>query len=320
MRKLFIPLVITGLFLAGCSYDIPSVVYPGDEGYVEETLSGIIDDYLEELSEAVDDVVNLGTDDEDEYVENTSIAESDEETEPEITGEEDEGENSQETIAESEGESSASEISESYSDVLSLFSLDLVPEYDDSPYCIINDNVPYFTEYEIEEANTSYIYLSELDDLGRCGVTMASIATDIMPIGEERDDISSVTPTGWHQMYYEWIDNGGWLYNRCHLLGWQFTGLNADERNLITGTRYLNVEGMLPFENSIADYCYDTNNHVLYRVTPIFDGDNLVANGVLMEAISVEDGGEGVEFNIFCYNVQPGVWIDYATGENLADD
>lgn len=196
----------------------------------------------------------------------------------------------------------------------SAVSLDDIPEFSDSPYVTINDNVPYFTEDELTtEAFETY---SELDDLGRCGVAYANVCQELMPT-EDRGEIGQVKPTGWHTVKYDFV-SGKYLYNRCHLLGYQLTGENANEQNLITGTRYLNVEGMLPFENMVADYVQETDNHVLYRVTPIFEGDELVARGVLMEALSVEDDGEGICFNVYCYNNQPGVIIDYATGESQA--
>ncbi len=196
------------------------------------------------------------------------------------------------------------------------FDLSLVPEYSDSPYSVVNGNVPYFTEDDL--TTDSYEYYSPLDSLGRCGPAMASIGQDLMPT-ESRGSISEVKPTGWHSEMYDIVD-GGYLYNRCHLIAYELTGENANEKNLITGTRYFNVTGMLPFENMVADYIKETGNHVLYRVTPVFEGDNLVAAGVLMEAMSVEDEGEDILFNVFCYNVQPGITIDYATGESSQDD
>ena len=192
------------------------------------------------------------------------------------------------------------------------FDLSDVPAYSGSPYVPVNDNVPYFTE--ADDTTESFETYSDLDALGRCGVTYACVGTDLMPT-EDRGSISSVTPTGWINVEYD----GQYLYNRCHLIGFQLTGENANERNLITGTRYMNVEGMLPFENMVADYVQETNHHVLYRVTPVFEGDNLVASGVLMEGYSVEDSGEGVTFCVYAYNVQPGVTIDYATGASAAD-
>lgn len=187
-----------------------------------------------------------------------------------------------------------------------------VPEFTDEPYVVLNDNKPTFTEDMLSDK--AYEFYSELDDLGRCGYTIACIGPEIMPI-EERGEIGMVKPTGWHTVKYDNVD-GKYLYNRCHLIGYQLTGENANRCNLITGTRYLNIEGMLPFENLIADYVKETNNHVLYRVTPIFEGDNLLATGVQMEGYSIEDNGEEICFNVFAYNAQPGITIDYATGES----
>lgn len=188
-------------------------------------------------------------------------------------------------------------------------SLSEVPAYSGEPYVAINNNTPGFNDEEL--TTTSFETYSTLDYLGRCGVAYACIGTDLMPT-EDRGSISEVTPSGWINKEYD----GQYLYNRCHLIGFQLSGENANERNLITGTRYMNVEGMLPFENMIADYVHETDNHVLYRVTPIYDGTNLVASGVQLEAESVEDDGEGVLFNVYVYNVQPGITIDYATGES----
>lgn len=189
--------------------------------------------------------------------------------------------------------------------------------YIGEPYIIVNNNVPYFTQEEISE-NEVFEDYSELDFLGRCGVAYANICEELMPT-EKRESISNVKPSGWVNHPYDFVD-GGYIYNRCHLIGFQLAGENANELNLITGTRYMNVQGMLPFENMVADYVKETDNHVLYRVTPIYEDDNLVAEGVLMEAYSVEDDGEGVMFNVFCYNVQPGCQIDYTTGENWQDE
>lgn len=190
-----------------------------------------------------------------------------------------------------------------------------VPEYDGVPYVEINDNEPEFTEAEL--TTESYEEYSELDPLGRCGTAEACIGEDLMP-DEEREDISEVEPTGWENREYDIVD-GGYVYNRCHLIGFQLSGENANEENLITGTRYMNTEGMLPFENMVAEYVQETDNHVMYRVTPVFEGDDLVASGVQMEAESVEDGGAGICFNIYVYNVQPEIIIDYSTGANWAD-
>ena len=191
------------------------------------------------------------------------------------------------------------------------------PAYAGDPFAEINGNIPFFTTNQITAE--SYEFYSPLDDLGRCGLTVASIGKDLMPT-DDRESISSVKPSGWHSVSYD-IVSGGSLYNRAHLIGFQLCGENANELNLITGTRYLNVIGMLPFENMVADYIKETENHVLYRVTPIYTGDNLVAEGVLMEGWSVEDNGEGICFCVYAYNVQPGITIDYATGESrLSDD
>lgn len=191
-------------------------------------------------------------------------------------------------------------------------SLDSIPAYSGQAYVVLNDNEPIFTDSDMTTA--SYERYAPLDALGRCGTAQASIGLDLMPT-QERGSIGSVKPTGWQTAKYDFVD-GKYLYNRCHLIGYQLTAENANRQNLITGTRYLNVTGMLPFENMVADYIKETGNHVLYRVTPIFAGENLLASGVVMEAKSVEDSGEGICFHVYCYNVQPGVEIDYATGEN----
>lgn len=200
-------------------------------------------------------------------------------------------------------------------DIGAEFDFSALPPYSGEPYISVCGGDPDFSEDEI--TSVSYEYYSELDALGRCGVCIASVGQDIMPT-EKRGSIGQVKPTGWHTVKYDFVD-GKYLYNRCHLIGFQLTGENANRRNLITGTRYLNVEGMLPFENMVADYVKETGNHVMYRVTPIFVGDELLARGVHIEAESVEDGGDGIMFNVFCYNVQPGVVLDYATGEGMAD-
>lgn len=189
---------------------------------------------------------------------------------------------------------------------------DSIPPYSGEPYAVINNNTPTF-DSEIITAK-SFEYYSDLDILGRCGVCISSIGTDTMPSGE-RESIGSVKPSGWHSTKYDIVD-GKYLYNRCHLIGYQLTAENSNENNLITGTRYMNVKGMLPFENMTADYIKETGNHVMYRATPIFTGSNLVADGILLEAYSVEDNGSGISFNVFCYNVQPGVNIDYLTGDS----
>ena len=197
----------------------------------------------------------------------------------------------------------------------SAFSLREIPAYSGTPYTEVNGNQPYFTEEEL--TTQSFETYSELDSLGRCGVAYANVGQDLMPT-EPRGEIGAVKPTGWHLVKYDNVD-GKYLYNRCHLIAYMLAAENANPQNLITGTRYLNVQGMLPFETKVCDYVKNTGNHVLYRVTPIFDGDNLLADGVLMEAYSVEDAGEGISFCVFAYNVQPGIGIDYDTGDNWAE-
>ncbi len=192
--------------------------------------------------------------------------------------------------------------------------LDNIGEYSGLPYIYLNGNIPYFTDEEKTNTNTFENY-SSLDDLGRCGVAFANICKEIMPT-EERGSIGQIKPSGWHTVRYDELIDGKYLYNRCHLIGYQLAGENANELNLITGTRSLNIDGMLGFENTVSEYVEETDNHVLYRVTPVFEGRNLVAKGVEIEAWSVEDNGAGICFNVFCYNAQPGIEIDYATGDS----
>ena len=191
-------------------------------------------------------------------------------------------------------------------------SIDEIPPYSDSLYVVIGDNVPLFQNDDL--VTESYEFYSELDYLGRCGYTMACIGKDLMPT-EDRGSIGHIKPSGWVQAQYDFVD-GKSLYNRSHLIGFQLTGENDNERNLITGTRTFNAQGMRPFENMVADYIKETGNHVIYRVTPIYEGTNLVASGVQMEAMSVEDQAKGICFHVYVYNVEPGVEIDYATGES----
>ena len=191
-------------------------------------------------------------------------------------------------------------------------SAEQVKSFSESAFTVLNGNQPSFTREEI--VAEGYEFYSELDYLGRCGYTMACLGREMMPTGE-RGSISSVKPSGWMQAQYDIVD-GGNLYNRCHLIGWQLSGEDANKNNLITGTRYMNVEGMLPFENMVADYIKETGNHVMYRATPVYEGEELVARGVQLEAWSVEDHGAGICFHVYVYNVQPGIVIDYATGES----
>ena len=188
-----------------------------------------------------------------------------------------------------------------------------LPEYSGNPSCEVAGNVPGFTDDDKDRSD--FEEYSALDSIGRCGTAFALVGTETMPT-EERGSIGEVRPSGWHTVRYNGLVDGNYLYNRCHLIGFQLAGENANPLNLITGTRYMNTEGMLPFENQVADYVRKTQNHVLYRVTPVFEGDDLVARGVQIEAWSVEDSGRGVSFNVFCFNVQPGIDIDYATGDS----
>lgn len=205
---------------------------------------------------------------------------------------------------------SSSESPSQTSDREASYNLESIPEYTGDPYVVINENVPFFTESDFtEEAFETY---SDLDELGRCGAAFANVGKETMPT-EERGQIGMIKPSGWQTVKYDCVD-GKYLYNRCHLIGYQLSAENANEKNLITGTRYLNVSGMLPFENMVADYIKKTGNHVLYRITPIYQDKNLVASGVLMEAQSVED--DTIRFCVYCYNVQPGIQIDYATGKS----
>lgn len=195
----------------------------------------------------------------------------------------------------------------------SSYDLSSIPEFNGKDaYVVLNNNEPNFTKEDM--TTKSFEKYSKLDELGRCGVAFANVGKDIMPT-EKRGKIGQVKPTGWHTVKYDCVD-GKYLYNRCHLIGYQLTGENANRENLITGTRYLNIDGMLDFENAIDDYVEKTGNHVLYRVTPVFKGKELVCRGVQMEGLSVEDNGKGIKFNVFAYNAQPGVEIDYATGES----
>lgn len=210
-----------------------------------------------------------------------------------------------------DSENTASVIKKSDNNKIDLSS---IPEYSNSPYVEINDNIPYFKEEE--KTMAAFEFYSDLDYLGRCGVAYANVCREIMPT-EEREAIGMIKPSGWQTVRYNGVVEGNYLYNRCHLIGYQLAGENANEKNLITGTRYLNVQGMLPFENKVNKYIEENqNNHVLYRVTPIFEGENLVANGVEIEAYSVEDNGNGICLNVYIYNVQPGITINYETGNS----
>ncbi len=192
------------------------------------------------------------------------------------------------------------------------YNINEIPKYNGESYAIINNNEPFFDEKDM--ITDSFEIYSVHDNLGRCGVAFANISKELMPT-EERGSIGQIKPSGWHTVKYDIVD-GKYLYNRCHLIGYQLTGENANEKNLITCTRYMNTVGMLQFENKVAEYVKNTNNHVLYRVTPIFEGNNLLASGVEIEALSVEDNGQGIKFNVYVYNIQNGITIDYSNGES----
>ncbi len=218
-----------------------------------------------------------------------------------------------ERVAESLATAESSQSQERISTFTTWNGQETVPVYSGEPYTELNGNIPYFTDREKTE--DVFEHYSDLDTLGRCGAAYANICKELMPT-EKRGEIGMIKPTGWHTVRYDDIISNKYLYNRCHLIGFQLAGENANEKNLVTGTRYMNVDGMLLFENMIADYVKETDNHVLYRVTPIFVGDDLVCRGVEMEAYSVEDNGEGTSFHVFVYNIQPGIEIDYATGDS----
>lgn len=193
------------------------------------------------------------------------------------------------------------------------YNIEEIPEYDGNPYVVINDDNPYFKTEEFD-VSKSFERYSDLDLLGRCGEAVSNLGIDLMP-DKERDYIGMIKPSGWHTVKYDFV-YGKYLYNRCHLIGYQLTGQNANEKNLITCTRSMNAKTMLEFENKVANYIKETKNHVLYRVTPIFKGDELVARGVELEALSIEDDGKGIKFNVFIYNIEEGIEIDYSTGES----
>ena len=281
------PFLLTAMLLfSGCSEDTTDSKQASEQAtQTESTQAG-------EQSDDVDDTEDAEDVDEDKVTEN-------EET------------NAQQPAQEASNQESDAALSNSQSTI----DLSSLPQFSGEPYIVINDNVPSFTEADM--TTSSFETYHDLDGLGRCGTAFANIGQDLMPT-EKRGAIGQVKPTGWHTVKYDSVD-GKYLYNRCHLIGYQLTAENANEKNLITGTRYLNVDGMLPFENMVADYIKETNNHVLYRITPLFYENDLVARGVQMEAMSVEDNGDGILFNVYCYNAQPGITIDYATGDSWSD-
>ncbi|MCD7709139.1 MAG: DNA/RNA non-specific endonuclease, partial [Clostridiales bacterium] len=304
-KKLTAALLVLVLIisLAGCGdYDYSSTgssAVASTDGQISETENtetDVAEADETESTEALDADAEIEADD-------TEIAasQSEDENESNDSDSQDDADSSSDVKLATSG--SAKSNSGSSSQTSSTFDLSTVPAYSGSPYAVVNGNVPYFTSSEI--TSKSFEAYSNLDALGRCGVAAASVGQDLMPT-EARGEIGSVKPTGWHQEKYDFVD-GKYVYNRCHLIAFELAGENANEKNLITGTRYMNIQGMLPFENMVADYVKETGNHVMYRVTPEFEGKNLVASGVLMEAESVEDGGDGILFCVYCYNVQPGV-------------
>ena len=293
--KVLRPLIIGILFVVFACMIPTSSTYTNDYNIADNSTETLKDVAESEISEALEDT------EETDKIE-TAIA-----TEESLKLESDQTE-AEEVVTETE----ENVITKTQPSTEITLSVEEIPEYSGNPYVTINNNIPQFLETDL--STTSYEYYSELDNLGRCGVAYACIGTDLMPT-EERGNIGSVKPSGWHTVKYEVVD-GNYLYNRCHLIGYQLSGENANTKNLITGTRYMNTEGMLPFENMVCDYVQETENHVMYRVTPIFDEDNLLASGVQIEAQSVEDDGDGIFFNVFCYNVQPEVAIDYVTGDS----
>lgn len=291
----------------------------GDIVKVHGVCDGCFDDtmflYGCELTEIVESVSETETSsDAQEKIETDTEAES-ESIESTERNTEEKNKATEEEIISQETAATEKKLPEETANSIATIDLASIPAYSGSPYVAINNNVPTFTEDDL--VTTSYEYYSELDSKGRCGICIACIGPDIMPT-EERGSIGDIKPSGWNQEKYIGLVDGNYLYNRCHLIGYQLTGENANTRNLITGTRYMNVDGMLPFENMVADYVKETENHVLMSVKPIFQGDNLVASGVHMQARSVEDNGEGVLFNVYCYNVQPGINITYSNGASEA--
>lgn len=294
VTSIFLLAALVLSLLVGCSTDEGSASnYPDDSP--SSVSSGIV-----ESPQSTDSVEQSSADTDDSGVETEKPS----------------GPNGQGSMTGQEIDQPVSSTLPSESTAATSFSLSDVEPYSGSAYVAVNGNIPYFTSFEL--TTTSFELYSALDSLSRCGTAYACIGQDLMST-EERGSIGSVKPSGWHTVRYNGVVDGNYLYNRCHLIGFQLSGENANERNLITGTRYLNIDGMLPFENMVADYVQETNSHVLYRVTPVFEGDNLLAAGVLMEGYSVEDDGDGICFCIFAYNVQPGVTINYATGDSTLD-
>lgn len=322
----FKPVALVVAFFVACACSPTSSTEEADsqiasveveENIIQDTESQNVDEVAAENTEKVDATKTISQDEKSEEPTEQTQTEVKKEEKTEVSSKPDEQtdtvEQKQNTGTKTEEQDSEEEVPDA-----EQFDLSAVPAYSGKAYATVNNNVPYFTDSDLQKASTSYESYSNLDSLGRCGVCVASVGKDIMPT-EERGNIGQVKPTGWQTVKYNGVVDGNYLYNRCHLLGYQLTGENANEKNLITGTRYMNVEGMLPFENMVADHVKATGDHVLYRVTPIFEGNNLVASGCLMEAESVEDNGDGIMFNVYVYNVQPGVSIEYASGKSELD-
>ena len=290
--KILVASVVLALLLSGCDYLVENA-YDQTENNL-----GIVSEAIMENASAEQDAVT------DNSENKTEVAAA-----PEVTS-------AEEIITDAVvTDTPATDIFETKTENIKAeappFNASDIPEYSGSPYVEINNNVPFFTDHP----DNSFAIYCPLDNLGRCGVAYANISTDLMPT-EKRGEIGSVRPSGWHTVKYNDLIKDLYLYNRCHLIGYQLTGENANERNLITGTRYMNTEGMEPFESRVANYISSRNAHVLYRVTPIFDENDLLARGVLMEAYSTDDDGAGICFCVFCYNVQPGIGINYADGDS----
>lgn len=306
-KKTFKPIILAVMFVVACM-TAPLDEQNSDNLNTDNTVSSSIEDNVADVTEeGTSEIIGAAS-------ESSSEATSTEEKTTEATSTEEKTTEEKITDEKTTDERTADEASKYVNST--IISIDEIPEYSGNAYVSINDNIPFFTDDEM--ITEAFEYYSDLDSLGRCGVAYANVCVDIMPT-EERGEIGSVKPTGWHTVKYD-IVSGKYLYNRCHLIGYQLSAENANTKNLITGTRYLNVEGMLPFENMVADYVKETNNHVLYRVTPMFAGENLLCSGVLIEAKSVEDNGAGILFNVYCYNVQPGIIIDYLTGDSSLDE
>lgn len=303
-----VSIVLAVLFLFAGSLLMPTSDIPTDNTGSSQKTETVSDDTYN--TENINDISKNNT---SETTSKTEVTSSKEETtsktEDTLLKEEIISESSTTINPENTSKPSTSDVGKGQSETVSISN---IPAYSGKAFVNVNNNVPNFSVDELK--TTGYEKYSNLDSLGRTQTAIASVGKDTMPkADEERGSISNIRPTGWVQVKYDCV-SGGWLYNRCHLIGWQLSAENANKKNLITGTKYLNIEGMLPFENMVADYIKETENHVAYRITPIYQGDNLLASGVQMEAYSIEDNGAGICFNVYCYNVQPKITINYTTG------